>query len=406
MATRYYCNVCTCWLPNDLFSIRSHENGRQHKEKVNESIQKRTILKQKEKQDQLKTDRLIQRIERKATESVRNDIQNGHIKDIRLHSTQEDTTTIPPPPPPPPPPVSSTHRHTSLKNRKRSIPKKRTESEPIQYMERGRTYIEGKSIENYLIPGIYCEVLNLVRKNWIPSKIVDIVRRYVPPTGKELRTFRIRRYLPKGWREAIDPKTNRSYYGKIDSSTTSWTPPNIDTNTSVRHIVDATQGTYELRREIEEVTAERIRLCPAAAPRTEDTTAVPAEDPPSMMGRWETVEEVESSTTVDEIDTENASISTFVNEKDRQREYVNAPNVGETDAYDTLNPWGGDYRGFDVKSADAERKTLQDESAERDGTDAPQPAVSFRKRSAASSKNPFGSRKRRKRRSVRTPTSK
>ena len=104
---RHYCEACNVWLGSDRQSVLLHQNGKKHKEKVEESMQQ----KRKEKLQQESQAKLIaqslQQMNSVASQAAAQD--SGFFVGSAASATTtpsyvSSTTRVPPPPPPPPPP--------------------------------------------------------------------------------------------------------------------------------------------------------------------------------------------------------------------------------------------------------------------------------------------------------------
>lgn len=113
---RHYCQICNSWLASDKQSILLHENGRKHKEKLEESMLQRRTDKLQEAQNAKILAQSLQQMESAARQS--------HAQDLGLFASSSSAPYCPPatmsgypyatapipPPPPPPPPVPSQAR--------------------------------------------------------------------------------------------------------------------------------------------------------------------------------------------------------------------------------------------------------------------------------------------------------
>jgi WW domain-binding protein 4 len=110
---RHYCKVCNSWLASDKQSILLHENGRKHKEKVEESMLQKRSEKLQEDQSAKLLAQSLQQMESSAMQA--------HAQDAGLFANSGSapypppanrpvypypipSAGVPPPPPPPPPP--------------------------------------------------------------------------------------------------------------------------------------------------------------------------------------------------------------------------------------------------------------------------------------------------------------
>ena len=133
---------------------------------------------------------------------------------------------------------------------------------------------------------------------------------------------------------------------------------------------------------VRDVEYDNIRLCPAklASKSVLDLSRLRREkdDVSSMVGGWETVE-IQEPPNQEET------------KKEEVVEYVNAPRVGEMDAYKAMNPFGGAYRGVDIEENEEEKKKEPSSSVTTT-----KPDVQFRSKK----------KKKKKRRAMKAPSEK
>lgn len=107
---RHYCAVCNVWMGSDRQSIYLHENGKKHRERVEEQLKEKRQHKQKEEAQSKALQKSLQQMEAAARSSLAQDLR--HFVSQPSYSTSTPAPLLVPsfvpPPPPPPPPVSST----------------------------------------------------------------------------------------------------------------------------------------------------------------------------------------------------------------------------------------------------------------------------------------------------------
>ena len=86
---RHYCKLCNTWMAGDKMSIRVHENGSKHKEKVMESVKTKREGKADKERDEKELAKQLDDIENAAREAISQDRENG----------QMSFYSVPPPPP-------------------------------------------------------------------------------------------------------------------------------------------------------------------------------------------------------------------------------------------------------------------------------------------------------------------
>ncbi|EEY61616.1 uncharacterized protein PITG_01944 [Phytophthora infestans T30-4] len=187
---RHYCKYCNVWMQSDRVSIKHHEQGRRHKEKVDETLKQKRKAKsdannsQRELQDQLK------QIEEAA--------QAKYAQDMA-------TRRAPPPPPrpgqsnaPPPPP-----RRPGQSAGRQFRPPVQLEEEPEDeeddngvYAVRGVVYLEGKKHESQLETGSACQIWVEEAEQWVDALVEQATVHTVPNTEVSFRRFTVMYMLP------------------------------------------------------------------------------------------------------------------------------------------------------------------------------------------------------------------
>jgi len=256
----------------------------------------------------------------------------------------------------------------------------------------GHTYILGPSCEEMLGVGVNCEIRSKSLDAWCPARIEGVVLRRHRKSASQTRRYRVRLFLPRGWIEENDSATGRVKYVHGNSGEISWTRPAFASSVNIRRILSEGVDKFVLsQRVLENVESVSIRLMPAPPPplpSSSSSSACKSEVPGTkinfsinpMIGGWETV-----AVTSDQISSEPETSDTIArkleNEEARpsKSDFVNAPNIGTTDAYDVMNPWGGDYRGVDLRKSETRRGTLQDDLLDREDDD-DRVVVAFRKK--------------------------
>ncbi|POM69594.1 WW domain-binding protein 4 [Phytophthora palmivora] len=204
---RHYCKYCNVWMQSDKLSIKHHEQGRKHKDKVDETLKRKRKAKtdasnsEKELQDQLKE------IEAAA--------QAKYAQDMARRA--------PPPPPrsgaPPPPPRNRTTptppSRTAQSNGNTAValsgrqpvgvyrPPIVQEEEPEEdeddhgvYAVRGVVYLEGKKHESQLETGSACQIWVEEAEQWIDALVEQATVHTVPNTDRSFRRFTVMYMLP------------------------------------------------------------------------------------------------------------------------------------------------------------------------------------------------------------------
>lgn len=184
-AERHYCAACNVWMGSDRQSIMLHDNGRKHKEKVEESLQNKRADKLQEENNAKLLASTLANMERAAMQSVMK--QDGFASSsirapgpvpvpVPSYATPmpvpSAVRSAPPPPPPPGAPPSGSSKHEKkewdARKKKRQDSKKRPDDnsddeeqptkkrrikiEPGQghYDNDGNTYLEGPTFQEIL----------------------------------------------------------------------------------------------------------------------------------------------------------------------------------------------------------------------------------------------------------------
>lgn len=109
---RHYCPFCNVWMGSDRQSISLHENGKKHREKVEEQMKEKRTSKQQEEQKSQALQNSLAQMEAAARSSLAQDLRHFAAAQP-LYSAPIPmavpslTTSFVPPPPPPPMPASS-----------------------------------------------------------------------------------------------------------------------------------------------------------------------------------------------------------------------------------------------------------------------------------------------------------
>ena len=74
---RHYCQICNAWMGGDRVSILTHENGKKHKLKLEESLKQKRQDKNREQKDALTLEKQFRAIEKAATQAHWGDLVSG-----------------------------------------------------------------------------------------------------------------------------------------------------------------------------------------------------------------------------------------------------------------------------------------------------------------------------------------
>ncbi|KAK1938280.1 Zinc finger protein ZOP1 [Phytophthora citrophthora] len=355
---RHYCKFCNVWMQSDKLSIKHHEQGRKHKDKVEETLKHKRQAKsdannaQKELQDQLK-----------------------EIEEVAQAKYELDMAKrrAPPPPPrkpgqaPPPPPrrpgrssgnavntAVATPTTTSAIVPSSKPPNRGQYHHPIQqeaeledeeeeedsngvYAVRGIVYLEGKKHDSQLETGSACQIWVEEAEQWIDALVEQATVHTVPNTELSFRRFSVMYMLPpseeaeqKG--EKAQPMTEREV---LADRLRIPLPLNVTLEAAEKMVEqwrnggDATQGEAIPNVMIDETTG---------------------------MGEWSTVE-------VRQIDESPEAVAKRAAEAEAEAEHL-AEEQKRLDALEdfsgqgdnalgAFNPWGGSYKGVNLDDGSA-----------------------------------------------------
>ncbi|KAG1708920.1 hypothetical protein DVH05_022552 [Phytophthora capsici] len=347
---RHYCKFCNVWMQSDKLSIKHHEQGRKHKDKVEETLKHKRQAKseannaQKELNDQLKE------IERAAQAKYELDMANRRA---------------PPPPPrrpgqaPPPPPRrpgrSSGNAVTTTAIAANApstiLPSKGQYRHPIQqeaeleeeeddsngvYAVRGIVYLEGKKHSSQIETGSACQIWVEEAEQWIDALVEQATVHTVPNTELSFRRFSVMYMLPlseeagnKG--EKAKPVTEREV---LADRLRIPLPPNVTLEAAEKMVEQWHNGGDAAQGEIPNI----------------------AIDESTGMGEWSTVE-------VRQIDESPEAVAQRAAEAEAEAEHA-AEEQKRLDALEdfsgqgdnalgAFNPWGGSYKGVNLDDASA-----------------------------------------------------
>ncbi|KAF4040691.1 U1 zinc finger [Phytophthora infestans] len=356
---RHYCKYCNVWMQSDRVSIKHHEQGRRHKEKVDETLKQKRKAKsdannsQRELQDQLK------QIEEAA--------QAKYAQDMA-------TRRAPPPPPrpgqsnaPPPPPrrpgqsAGSAPRPPPRQGQRNSIaavaapppprqlssggqfrPPVQLEEEPEDeeddngvYAVRGVVYLEGKKHESQLETGSACQIWVEEAEQWVDALVEQATVHTVPNTEVSFRRFTVMYMLPPSEEamkngEKAEPMTENEV---LADRLRIPLPANVT--------LEAAEEMVEQWRNGDDATQTNTK--PSVI--IDETTG---------MGVWSTVEvrQIDESpeAVVKRAAEAEAEVERTAEEQKRLDALEDFSSQGDN-ALGAFNPWGGSYKGVNLDDA-------------------------------------------------------
>ncbi|EGZ21261.1 hypothetical protein PHYSODRAFT_497071 [Phytophthora sojae] len=188
---RHYCKYCNVWMQSDKLSIKHHEQGRRHKEKVEETFKAKRQTKsdassaQKELRDQL------QQIEEAAQAKYEQDMAGRAPPPPPRRPGQPNA-----PPPPPRRPGQSGGQYRPPAMQEKEPQEEEEEDDKGVYAVRGVVYLEGKKHETQLETGSACQIWVEEAEQWIDALVERATVHTVPNTELSFRRFTVMYMLP------------------------------------------------------------------------------------------------------------------------------------------------------------------------------------------------------------------
>ncbi|KAL3663515.1 hypothetical protein V7S43_011403 [Phytophthora oleae] len=360
---RHYCKFCNVWMQSDKLNIKHHEQGRKHKDKVEETLKLKRQAKsdasnaQKELHDQLKE------IEEAAQAKYEQDMANRRA----LPPPPKRPGQAPPPPPRrsarssgnavttaaavavaplPNPPSRGQYRHPI--QQEAELEEEEDEDSNGVYAVRGVVYLEGKKHGTQLETGSACQIWVEEAEQWIDALVEQATVHTIPNTDLSFRRFTVMYMLPpseeaeqKG--EKAKPMTER----EVLADRLRIPLPSSVTLEAAEKMVDQWRNGGDAAQE------------EAMPPVVIDET--------TGMGEWSTVE-------VRQIDESPEAVAKRAAEAEAEAEHL-AEEQKRLDALEdfsgqgdnalgAFNPWGGTYKGVNLDDSSA---------VSADGSSAPAP---------------------------------
>ncbi|KAE9362133.1 hypothetical protein PF008_g339 [Phytophthora fragariae] len=353
---RHYCKYCNVWMQSDKLSIKHHEQGRKHKEKMEETFKAKRQAKsdascaQKELQDQLK------QIEEAAQAKYEQDMA-GLAPPPPPRRPGQANAPPPPPrrpgpsgsnarPPPPPRPAQRGANAPPAPSRSSSLsggqyrPQVEQEEELQEeeeddkgvYAVRGVVYLEGKKHETQLETGSACQIWVEEAEQWIDALVERATVHTVPNTELSFRRFTVMYMQP--------PSEDAEKNGEKPKPMT-------------EHEVLADRLRVPLPANVTLEAAEKMvdqwrNGGDAAGAATQPPVVI---DETTGMGEWSIVEVRqidESPEAVAKLAAEEEAEATRLAEEQKRMDALEDFSSQGDNALGAFNPWGGSYKGVNL----------------------------------------------------------
>ncbi|DAZ98261.1 TPA: hypothetical protein N0F65_008946 [Lagenidium giganteum] len=384
---RHYCKYCNAWMQGDKISIRHHEQGRKHRDMMQEFFKQKRKTKSEAAHSDRDLQKQLQDIDQAAQARFAQDMASGAV------------SGLPPPPPParpgmngapPPPPRRDASKRPqgggggrgggggggprSSDRATPSAPAEDAGEEPVAedgkgiYEVRGVVYLEGKQHETQLIEGSACQVWVEDVEEWLDALIDKVTAHEIPNTALVFRKFTITYMLP----HSSSPVTEQDLR-------------------SDRLRIKLPQGMT-----MDDAEAMVAKMAAQAA--TGDDTQLVIEDfnkhmdETTGMGEWSTVSVVqidESEEVVAQRQMEEEVAAAQAAEEEKRREALEDFAEQGDDALGAFNPWGGSYKGVQLDSSSRKQQLEEEIQITTDGN------VDFKKKRKALDTNKKKKRSRR-----------
>ncbi|KAG6611029.1 WW domain-binding protein 4 [Phytophthora cinnamomi] len=352
---RHYCKYCNVWMQSDKLSIKHHEQGRKHKEKMEETLKAKRQAKSDASSAQKELREQLQQIEEAAQAKYEQDMAGRAPPPPPRRPGQGHAP--PPPPrrpgqsggnaPPPPPSRSAQGAGGNAPQRKppssgggqyrpplvqEEEPEEEEEDDKGVYAVRGVVYLEGKKHDAQLETGSACQIWVEDAEQWIDALVERATVHTVPNTELSFRRFTVMYMLP--------PSEDAEKNGEKPKPVTE-----------------------------QEVLADRLRIpLPAnvtleAAEKMVDQwrnggDAAGAEVQPPVvidettgMGEWSTVEvrqiDERPEAVAKRAEEAEAEAARLAEEQKRMDALEDFSSQGDN-ALGAFNPWGGSYKGVNL----------------------------------------------------------
>ncbi|KAG3077013.1 hypothetical protein PI125_g21389 [Phytophthora idaei] len=362
---RHCCKYCNAWMQNDKMSIKHHEQGRRHKEKVEETLKLKRQAKSDANNSQKELHDQLREIEEAAQAKYAQDMANRRAPPPPPRPGQRNA----PPPPPrrpgqssrnaPPPPhrqgqssgidaaaAPPPSRQPSRGGQYR--PPVELEKEPEDeeddkgvYAGRGVVYLEGKKHETQLETGSACQIWVEEAEQWIDALVELATVHTVPNTELSFRRFTVMYMLPpseEALKEGEKPKPMTEREVLVDRLRVPL-PANV-TLEAAEKMVDQWRNGGD-----------------AAESNAKPSVII---DETTGMGVWSTVEVRqigESPEAVAKRAAEAEAEAERTAEEQKRLDALEDFSSQGNNALGAFNPWGGSYKGVNLDDTTSESAT-------------------------------------------------
>ncbi|CAH0477968.1 unnamed protein product [Peronospora belbahrii] len=340
---RHYCKYCNVWMHIDKLSIKHHEQGRKHKDKIQETLK----LKRQAKSDAANAQKEVY----EQIKLIEEEAQVKYDQDMAIRGMR-------PPPPPrfgksnaaPPPPRQSSVKTPILSSNTRKqlhevyycphiepkeVDEEKQEEDNGVYAVRGNVYLEGKKHETQLEGGSACQIWVEKTEQWLDALVEQATVHTVPNTDMSFRRFTIMYMLPpseesvKNGDNKPTPVTEREV---LADRLRIPLPTNMTLETAGKMVETWRNG-------------GTVEAAPRAPVVVDETTG---------MGEWSTVEvrQIDESPEAIAKCAEDAEAkATRLAEEQNKIDTLDDYSTQGDNALGAFNPWGGTYKGVNLEDA-------------------------------------------------------
>ncbi|RLN86231.1 hypothetical protein BBJ28_00012899 [Nothophytophthora sp. Chile5] len=330
-----------------LQGIKHHEQGKKHKEKVEETFKMKRQVKSDAARSQKELQEQLQEIEEAAQARFAQDVASRSARPPPPPPRSGQSGLPPPPPPrpghsgnvapPPPPPRKPAPAGQDSGRHRRELqeePEEEEEEDNGVYAVRGVVYLEGKKHETQLETGSACQIWVEEVEEWLDALLEQTTVHTIPNTELSFRRFTVMYMLPP-------------------SADTPEEKPKPVTEHEVLADRLRIQMPAGMTLEAAEKMVEQWRS--GGGVEAEMEVSVPVViDETTGMGEWSTVEvrQVdESEEAVAQRAAEAEAEAARVAEEQRRLDALEDFSSQGDNALGAYNPWGGSYKGVQLDDA-------------------------------------------------------
>ncbi|CAI5723398.1 unnamed protein product [Hyaloperonospora brassicae] len=357
---RHCCKYCNVWMPSDKGSVRHHEQGRKHKEKVEEALKLNRRAKSDARNAHREIQNQLQQIEEAAHAKFEQDL-------VRRRTNAPSSCSAPTALPAPPPrrtgqsdavfgPIGHSNDRTAVSmarredrrpvdrgalDRSNGFDQEKEETEAVEerddngvYAVRGVVYLEGKKHETQLDAGSACQIWVEEQEQWLDALVEQATVHAVPNTELSFRRYTIAYMLPAVGEcvkdeEKLKPVTERDV---LADRLRIPLPANV-----TLEVAEEMVGQWRNHGAVEAPTRAPIVI-----------------DEHTGMGEWNTVEvrqiDESSEAVAQRVKETEEEAARHIDEQQRLDALEDLSSQGDN-ALGAFNPWGGTYKGVNLDSA-------------------------------------------------------